>query len=152
MSELTRRAAAAGMFCLAPFAASGAGPEPLFRIGAIADCQYADEPDNGARLYRLSPGKLREAVAAFDRLDLAFAVHLGDFIDGDWKSFDTVLPIARTLRHPWHFVLGNHDFAVADDKKALVAARLGMPARYSQFANKDWVFVVLDSTELSRYA
>ncbi len=49
-------------------------------------------------------------------------------------------------------MLGNHDFAVADDKKLLVPARLGMPARYYSFEQGGWTFVVLDGNDLSSYA
>lgn len=88
----------------------------------------------------------------FNRQDLSFAVHLGDFIDRDWSSFDTLLPIAGRLRHPWHFVLGNHDFAVDDAQKAHVPARLGMPARYYSFVQHGWMFIVTDGNGLSSYA
>jgi manganese-dependent ADP-ribose/CDP-alcohol diphosphatase len=149
MTAITRRAALVGLTASAPFRADA--QEPLLRIGAIADCQYADEPDNGQRLYRLSAGKLREAVATFDRENVSFAVHLGDFIDKDWASFDTVLPIAQALGRPWHFVLGNHDLLIADDKKAQVAAKLGMPARYYKFSQNGWLFIVLDGNDVSSY-
>jgi predicted phosphodiesterase len=124
---------------------------PILRIGAIADCQYADEDDNGARMYRRSPGKLRAAVDDFNTLDLDHVVHLGDFIDKGWASFDAQQPTLDALRHPWRFVLGNHDFSVDDDKKALVAARLGMPARYYSFEAPGWVFLALDGNDLSEY-
>lgn len=123
----------------------------LFRIGAIADAQYGDFDDNGARLYRRTPKKLAEAVATLNKSDIDFAVHLGDFIDGDLKSYDTVLPIARQLTAPLYFVLGNHDFAVPDDKKLAIPSMLGMPARYYSFEHKGWVFVVLDGNDLSTY-
>jgi hypothetical protein len=80
-------------------------------------------------MYRRSPGKLRAAVDHFNTLDLDHVVHLGDFIDKDWELRRPAAH-GRRPRHPWRFVLGNHDFSVDDDKKALVAARLGMPARY----------------------
>ena len=35
---------------------------PLFSIGAIADFQYADEDDDGQRMYRRAPAKLKAAV------------------------------------------------------------------------------------------
>ncbi|WP_404710229.1 metallophosphoesterase [Sphingomonas sp. MMS24-J13] len=126
--------------------------QPLFSIGAIADCQYADEPDAPPRLYHTAPGKLAAAVADFNRRKLAFAVHLGDFIDKDMKSYDALLPIAGKLRHPWRFVLGNHDFGVDDADKARVPARLGMPARYHRFVNHGWMFIVTDGNGLSAYA
>jgi len=146
--------AAAIMLAFASFMPTRAdtGTEPQFSIGAIADFQYADEDDAGTRLYRRAPAKLREAIARFNAQNLDFVVHLGDFIDRDWPSYETALPIARTLRHPWYFVLGNHDFSVTDDKKPLVPRELGMPARYYSFEHKGWAFVVLDGNDLSTYA
>jgi len=132
-------------------AAPVAADPPTFSIGAIADCQFADEPDTPPRLYHTAPGKFRDAVADFNRHDLAFVVHLGDFIDKDMASFDTLLPIAAASRAPWHFVLGNHDFAVDDAAKAKVPARLGMPARYYSFVERGWMFIVTDGNDLSSY-
>ncbi len=141
------------LLAFAGLAASPASAErPLFSIGAIADCQFADEPDAPPRLYHTAPGKLAAAVADFNRHDLAFAVHLGDFIDKDMASYDALLPIAGRLRHPWQFVLGNHDFAVADADKARVPAKLGMPARYHRFISHGWMFIVTDGNGLSSYA
>lgn len=128
-----------------------AAERPQFSIGAIADCQYAAEPDASPRLYGTAPGKLAAAVADFNNQKLAFVVQLGDFIDRDWTSFDTLLPIAQRLRHRWRFVLGNHDFAVAEDRKLAVPARLGMPARYYSFVEHGWMFVVTDGNGLSSY-
>ncbi len=142
-----------GLLALAGLAAAPAVSErPLFSIGAIADCQYADEPDAPPRLYHTAPGKLAAAVKDFDRQPLAFIVHLGDFIDKDMKSYDALLPIVRRSRHPWQFVLGNHDFAVEDAEKARVPARLGMPARYHSFTSHGWMFIVTDGNGLSSYA
>ena len=142
--------ASAAALALTAQAASAAPGEPL-RIGAITDCQYADYPGNGQRLYRRSPAKLRAAVEHFNRLDLDHVVHLGDFIDRDWASFDVLQPSVDALRHPWRFVLGNHEFAIADDKKALLTQRLRMPARYYSFTARDWVFLVVDGNDLSEY-
>ncbi|MGA7710812.1 MAG: metallophosphoesterase [Rhizomicrobium sp.] len=148
-----RQALLTGFFCLMPFgsANSQSSQKLLFSIGAIADCQYADEPDAGKRMYRMAPEKLRQAIAALDKLDLAFVVHLGDFIDQDWHSYDTILPIAQASKNPLRFVLGNHDLEVADDKKLLVPAKLGMPARYYSFDRQGCVFVVLDGNDMSTY-
>jgi len=123
----------------------------MFRIGAIADAQYADKDDAGARLYRRAPAKLAEAVETLNRSGIDFAVHLGDFIDGDIKSYDTVLPIAAKLACPLYFVLGNHDFSVPENKKLAVPQMLGMPGRYYSFTRQDWLFVVLDGNDLSIY-
>jgi manganese-dependent ADP-ribose/CDP-alcohol diphosphatase len=133
-------------------AAHGATDKPDFSIGAITDAQYAAAPDNGQRLYHTTPAKLAAAVADFNRQKLAFVVHLGDFIDRDWASYDALLPVARKLDHPWHFVLGNHEFAVDDAHKPQVPAKLGMPARYYSFAHRGWLFLVTDGNDLSSYA
>jgi manganese-dependent ADP-ribose/CDP-alcohol diphosphatase len=124
---------------------------PLFSIGAIADCQYADEPDVPPRLYHTAPAKLAAAIADFNRQKLAFVVHLGDFIDKDWKNFDALLPIVAGSRHPLHFVLGNHDFAVDDARKRDVPAKLGMRLRYYGFKQHGWMFLVTDGNGLSSY-
>jgi hypothetical protein len=138
--------------CALAFSApSMAADRPLFSIGAIADCQYAAEVDAAPRLYHTAPAKLAAAVADFNTQKLAFVVHLGDFIDRDWASFETVLPIARRLRAPLHFVLGNHDFAVDDAMKAKVPGKLGMPARYYSFIAHGWMFIVTDGNGLSSY-
>lgn len=123
-----------------------------FSIGAIADAQYADQPDAPPRLYHTTPAKLAAAIADFNRQKLDFVVHLGDFIDKDWVSYDALLPVAKRLRHPWHFVLGNHEFAVDDAHKPQVPAKLGMPARYYAFTRHGWMFVVTDGNDLSSYA
>lgn len=135
-----------------PSFAHAADDTPLFRIGAVADFQYADENDEGKRMYRLSPGKLHAAIEDFNARDLDFVVHLGDFIDRDWASYATALSVARTLKHPWRFVLGNHDFYVSDERKPLVPHELAMPARYYSFDHKGWSFAVLDGNDLSTYA
>ena len=124
---------------------------PLFRVGAIADAQYADKDDVGNRMYRRTPAKLAEAVATLNAAHVDFAVHLGDFIDGDARSYETVLPITRRLTCPLYFVLGNHDFGVPEDQKLSLPQRLGMPARYYSFVHAGWVFAVLDGNDLSTY-
>jgi predicted phosphodiesterase len=124
---------------------------PLFSIGAIADAQYAAEPDEGQRLYHTTPGKLAAAITDFNRQRLSFVVHLGDFIDKDWASYDALLAVAAKLRHPWHFVLGNHEFAIDEAKKPLIPAKLGMPARYYSFVQHGWMFIATDGNDLSSY-
>lgn len=121
-------------------------------IGAIADCQYADQPDNGQRLYRRAPQKLRDAVADLNAARPAFTFHLGDFTDTGWDSFDVVAPILATLASPAHHVLGNHEFAVPDERKPAVPARLGIPQRYRDFSQNGWRFILLDGNDVSLHA
>ena len=52
--------------------------------------------------------------------------HLGDFIDRDFMSFGKVVPIYNRLKAHHYHVLGNHNFSVTDDEKALVPAQLGL--------------------------
>lgn len=143
---------------LAPSAAPTAPVAPgkpsagALRIGAIADCQYADQEDNGRRLYRRSPDKLRAAVEDLDAARPAFTVHLGDFIDQGWESFNVVEPLYQSLAAPALHVLGNHDFAVDDARKAVVPARMGIPQRYRDFVHSGWRFVLLDTNDLSLHA
>ena len=143
-----RQLLAAGAAALAlPASAKPSVP----RLGLIADCQYADEDDNGQRLYRLAPSKLKAAVEDFNAKKVDAIVQLGDFIDKDWKSFDALQPIVDTARAPWRFVLGNHDFSVDEAFKTKVAPRLKMPARYYAFDLGDWTFLALDGNDLSEY-
>ncbi|MGG6894500.1 MULTISPECIES: metallophosphoesterase [Rhizobium] len=127
---------------------------PLFRFGVIADPQYADlEPNLALNRYPAnSLIKLRAAIDEFNRHDLAFVVTLGDIIDREWKSFDTVLPAYEALRHRKHFLLGNHDFAVASEHLGTVAAHVGMPSAYYDFVHSGYRFIALDGNEISVFA
>jgi len=125
--------------------------ERLFAFGAIADCQYCD-CDGTRRQYRLSPDKLMNCVEDLNTKDLTHVVHLGDFIDKDWESFDVVIPIMDGLEAPVRHVLGNHDFSVADEFKNRVPKLLGLKQRYYDFAVEKWRFLVLDTNDVSLYA
>jgi len=127
---------------------------PLFRFGVIADPQYADLAPNLTlnRYPANSLDKLRAAVEEFNRHDLAFVVTLGDIIDREWKSFDAVLPVYQALRHRKHFLLGNHDFAVAPQHLGTVPARVGMPSPYYDFSLSGYRFIALDGNEISVFA
>lgn len=151
-----RRAVLFGLWGTALAASAAASDRskenPMFSIGAIADVQYADVPDSPPRLYRGALPKFTAAVQALNRFDLAFVVHLGDFIDRDWASYTPVLAAAAQSKHPMRFVLGNHDFSVANDKKPMVPAQFAMPGRYYAFSQGGWRFIVLDGNDMSTYA
>ena len=134
-----------------PASDSADSPVP-FNIGIIADCQYCNDPGSGVRKYALSAGKLDRCVNHLNTLDLACVMHLGDFIDRDFGSFDVVVPIYNRLHAPGYHVLGNHDFSVADEKKAEIPTRLGLKSRYYDFVVKGWRFVVLDGNDVSFHA
>jgi manganese-dependent ADP-ribose/CDP-alcohol diphosphatase len=139
------------LFAACVSGAESSGGNYLFRFGAVADCQYCNATSK-VRKYSQSPDKLTACVEHYNKLDLAFVVHLGDFIDRDFVSFDKVVPIYNRLKAPHYHVLGNHDFSVADDKKALVPAKLGLKQRYYDFAYHDWRFIVIDGNDVSLHA
>lgn len=123
-----------------------------FSIGVIADCQYCADPGTGVRKYAASVGKLKKCVDHFNTLDLAYVIHLGDFIDRDFESFEVVSPIYQQLKMPNYHVLGNHDFSVADGKKKDVPGKLGLENRYYDFEVNGWRFVALDGNDVSFHA
>ena len=127
---------------------------PLFRFGVIADPQYADiapNPETG-RYYANSLQKLGDAIDTLNGEDLAFIITLGDIIDRGWDSFDAILPLFEKSRHERFFLLGNHDFAVQEDRLENVCARVGMSASYYDFARGGLRFVCLDGNDVSTFA
>lgn len=129
----------------------GEDGKPLLSFGLITDVQYADVDPEGERHYRESIPKLQEAVEWLAKQDLPFTLHLGDFIDRDFKAFDKVLPLLGGLGHPVRHLLGNHDFDVAEDEKQQVGAKLGMPADSYSFVANGVRFVMLDTNDVSIY-
>ncbi|MFK7920645.1 MAG: metallophosphoesterase, partial [Bacteroidia bacterium] len=121
-------------------------------FGIIADCQYCQVEGTGVRKYSQSDSKLTECVTHFNTLDLAYTMHLGDFIDQDWESFDVVNPIYQSLEMPALHVLGNHDFSVADSLKDMVRKKMNMPADYYDFPIDNWRFVALNGNDISFHA
>ena len=121
-------------------------------FGAIADCQYCNQPDRGLRQYSTSHKKLEKCVEHFNQEELDFVIHLGDLIDKDFKSFDVVLPIYNSLKADHYHALGNHDFDVVDSLKKDVPTKMGMPAKYHYFDKANWRFIILDGNDVSFHA
>jgi hypothetical protein len=137
------------------FAEESGGGTGSFRFGVVADPQFAPVVPNlrSQRYYGNSLWKLSEAIAEFNRHeDLAFVVTLGDIIDRHWESFSHVLPVYDQLSHRKLFVLGNHDFDVADDWLGSVVRTAGLPAAYYDLAVNGVRFVVLDGNDVSTFA
>ncbi len=126
--------------------------ETLFSVGLVADAQYADVEPSGIRYYRNSIGKLGAAAKAINVAQVDFSIHLGDLIDRDFASFDDILEPLRTLDKPVHQILGNHDFAVAEDKKPEVPGKMGMTNTYYAFSKSSFRFIFLDGTEISTFS
>lgn len=134
------------VICVVSAAFAQEPEEPLFSFGVIADVQYADKPDAGARHYQRSLVNLETAVSRLNEEPLRFTVHLGDFIDEEIASLDRALPLFERLEHDQVHVLGNHDFCAP---RAEIVARFGMPDAYHSFAVEGWRFVVLDGLAVS---
>ena len=135
-------------------AGSGEPGEEKTRLafGLLSDVQYCDCETAGSRHYRASKDKLAACVDDLNRQDLAFTIHLGDFIQEDIASFETLLPVYQRLSMPRFHVLGNHDFDVDADQKRSIPARLGMADRHYEFRHPGTRFIVLDGGDVSLYA
>ena len=102
--------------------------EPVLKIGLVADPQYAHKPSNNTRYYRESLWKLEEAVDTFNCYGVDFVQNLGDIIDDEWGSYDSILPIYDKLDPAIgvYHLLGNHDFSVDSSKLEYLLEKLSM--------------------------
>lgn len=125
------------------------GPDG-FCFGVVTDVHHADKDTAGQRHYRSARDNLTRAVEDFNRCGVAFAVQLGDLIDGSDRAaaeVDEILTVFRGLDAPVVHVLGNHDFAGIS--RATLTQRLGLKRGYYDFAAGAVHFIVLDSLEVS---
>jgi hypothetical protein len=114
-------------------------------FGILADLHYADRDTAHGRHYRSSLERLSQCVADLNARDLAFAVQLGDLIDGEMEDLDRILPAFDRLTMPKYHVLGNHDFPAA---RSEIMARLGLDSSYYTFGRDGWRFIVLDTVDI----
>ena len=134
---------------LAALAAAGCRAPKAVTFGVLSDCQFAAVPASGTRFYDRSLIKLRDALDEFNARDLRFVVHLGDLIDRDAASYDRILPAFRHARAPVRFVLGNHDYDIAEADRPGLLERLGLGQGFYAFTEGSWRFVVLNGDELA---
>lgn len=100
-------------------AQQAAADQVLFKIGLVADVQYADADDatsfHGAlRFYRNSLAGLRRALRAFESERVAAAVNLGDAVDGKMRGcpggaaagFDDVMACFQGRPFPSYQMVG----------------------------------------------
>ena len=128
--------------------------ESILKVGLVADPQYADKPTAGKRQYRESLWKLKEAIVTFNDNHVDFVQNLGDIIDVEWKSYDSVIPLYQNLNpgiENYH-LLGNHDFAVDSSHLTNLLETLSMPDYYYSYVKKAWRFIVLDATDYSYFS
>lgn len=128
--------------------------EPILKIGLVADPQYANKPTTGKRYYRESLWKLEEAIDTFNYYNVDFVQNLGDIIDVEWESFDSILPIYDKLNADIenYQLLGNHDFAIDSTHLRDLLEKISMPNYYYSYSKKSWRFIVLDATDYSYYS
>ena len=128
--------------------ADGQNIEPV-RVGILTDCQYCNCPSIGNRNYMLSLSKLDSCISAFNSISLDAIFHLGDMIDHDYGSYDSVIPRFNEFRPPVHLVLGNHDYMIKKRFKPGLLDRIGMKEDHYTVDLGAWRFIVLNGDDLS---
>ncbi len=130
----------------------GKGDGAVLAFGIVADIQYADKDTQGERRYREGIDKFEKCVADWNRQPLAFAIQLGDIIDGNktdqltHKDLDKVLAVCRKVKTKLHHVIGNHCLAVPRNE---LMQKLGLQKGYYEFTHGNWRFIVLDTMDVS---
>ena len=77
--------------------------------------------------------------------------HLGDLIDRDFSSFDSVLPRFAKSVAPVQFVLGNHDMMVKRAKRDHVTEKTGLEKKNYTTVIGGWKFIILNGNDLSYF-
>jgi predicted phosphodiesterase len=119
------------------------------RVGILADCQYCNCPAAGNRNYVLSLSKLDSCISTFNSLSLDAIFSLGDMIDHDYHSYDSIIPRFQQFRPAVQLVLGNHDYMIKKKFKPELLARIGMKEGYYTVDLGQWRFIVLNGDDLS---
>ncbi|MEI7500256.1 MAG: metallophosphoesterase [Bacteroidota bacterium] len=127
------------------------GQKPI-TIGIFTDNQYCNCEVTGVRNYPASLAKLDSVIRFFNTLKVDAIFHLGDMIDHDFSSFDSVIPRYKKSVIPVNFVLGNHDFAVRSDLRKEVIPMLGLTTGYYTKIVGNWEFIILNGDDLSLLA
>lgn len=124
---------------------------PVLRFGLFADTQYADCPAENSRFYRHALQKLDTCIHHFNEQNVQFTINLGDIVDRRNSDLTTVLSSLSRLNSKIYHITGNHDYKEVTDNATLYR-QLGMPAEYYSFRKGNWVFVMLNTNEVSAYA
>jgi len=130
--------------------ALGQNIKPL-KIGILTDCQYCNCPSEGNRFYRLSLSKLDRCVTTLNSFSLDGIFHLGDMIDHDYGSYDSIIPRFNKFNPKIHLVLGNHDYMIKKKFKPGLINHLGMNEGYYTVDYGDWRFIILNGNDLSYF-
>ncbi len=127
------------------------GQKPI-TLGICTDNQYCNCEVLGVRNYPASLAKLDSVIRFFNASGVDAIFHLGDMIDHDFSSYDSVLPRYHKSVIPVNFVLGNHDYAVRAGLQKRVLPMLGLSAGYYSKIVGNWEFIILNGDDLSLIA
>ena len=120
------------------------------KIGVFADCQYCNCETAGTRFYRNSLSKLEDCIIEFNQTkELQFVVGLGDFIDRDFASYDSVNKILNSSKHKVNHVIGNHDLAVKKADLEKVPSKLNLNETWYSFSKNGWYFIFLNGNDIT---
>jgi predicted phosphodiesterase len=120
------------------------------KIGVFADCQYCDCETAGSRFYRNSTAKLESCMEYFNSDDkIEFIVNLGDLIDRDFESFETMKPIMEKSKKTIYSVIGNHDLSVEKSLFEEVPGKLNLAKTWYSFSKDDWHFIFLNGNDIT---
>ena len=120
------------------------------KIGVFADCQYCDCETAGTRFYRNSLKKLDDCINQFNSdKKLAFVVGLGDLIDRDFSSFDSVNLILEKSKKEVYHVIGNHDLSVEKSQFENVPGKLNLNKTWYSVTKKGWRFIFLNGNDIT---
>jgi manganese-dependent ADP-ribose/CDP-alcohol diphosphatase len=124
----------------------------LFSIGLIADVQYCNCEPVGTRFYRSSLTKLKEAVNTFKKDSATFIINLGDLIEKDFNSYDSVLNILNSSGLKTYHCTGNHDYSVEPRLKEQIPVLQSSKNGYFSFVNNKFRLIFLNGNEISIYS
>lgn len=120
------------------------------KIGVFADCQYCDCEPAGTRFYRNSLQKLDDCINQFNsNKELDFVVGLGDLIDRNISSFDSVNSILSESKKVVYHVIGNHDLSVEKSQFENVPEKLNLHKTWYSISKKDWRFIFLNGNDIT---
>ncbi|MDR2497303.1 MAG: metallophosphoesterase [Tannerellaceae bacterium] len=124
---------------------------PLITFGLIADIQYADCEPGRSRFYRNSLSKLDSCTNYLNAQQVQFTINLGDLVDRRLADLDCVLVRLNHLDNRVYNTTGNHDYNEVSSNQILYE-KLGMPSDYYSFKKENWIFIILNTNEISSYA
>ena len=128
-------------------------PVPLFSFGVVTDIQYANIDNRSNYRFRDVPQKLHACVEDWNNCSLAFAIQLGDLIQGNRQhtrnEFEHIASILDRVESPLKHVIGNHCLELP---LKLLRSRLQFQQTYYSFSKASYRFIVLHSMDVSIYS